>query len=152
MFTGARAPAGSTTMSTTQDAEGDEGAANPSGGDEGSKITSPTIETASSASVIADSPLVKEAEKPTTLNAASSGTDQASKDFVEILVSGDPLVSEVNSSVATVLHPNLLALEQHSGGPRYKIEQLHVDRRLLVNRKKQLKMYRVWMQGQFRKM
>jgi tRNAThr (cytosine32-N3)-methyltransferase len=35
--------------------------------------------------------------------------------------------------------------------PLFAINQLGVDRRLLVNRKRQLKMYRVWMQGQFRK-
>jgi hypothetical protein len=29
--------------------------------------------------------------------------------------------------------------------------QLGVDRRLLVNRKRQLKMYRVWMQGKFQR-
>jgi tRNAThr (cytosine32-N3)-methyltransferase len=35
--------------------------------------------------------------------------------------------------------------------PLFNIEQLGVDRRLLVNRKRQLKMYRVWMQGKFRR-
>ena len=35
---------------------------------------------------------------------------------------------------------------------RYRTEQLGVDRRLLVNRKRQLKMYRVWVQGKFRKL
>jgi tRNAThr (cytosine32-N3)-methyltransferase len=35
--------------------------------------------------------------------------------------------------------------------PLFATKQLGVDRRLLVNRKRQLKMYRVWMQGQFRK-
>ncbi|KAF8329376.1 S-adenosyl-L-methionine-dependent methyltransferase [Cantharellus anzutake] len=33
--------------------------------------------------------------------------------------------------------------------PLFSIKQLGVDRRLLVNRKRQLKMYRVWMQAQF---
>lgn len=36
--------------------------------------------------------------------------------------------------------------------PLFSIEQLGVDRRLLINRKRQLKMYRVWMQGVFRKL
>lgn len=36
--------------------------------------------------------------------------------------------------------------------PLFATEQLGVDRRLLVNRKRQLKMYRVWMQGKFRKL
>jgi tRNAThr (cytosine32-N3)-methyltransferase len=35
--------------------------------------------------------------------------------------------------------------------PLFDIEQLGIDRRLLVNRKRQLKMYRVWVQGKFRK-
>ncbi|KAH9066798.1 S-adenosyl-L-methionine-dependent methyltransferase [Lactarius vividus] len=37
------------------------------------------------------------------------------------------------------------------GHPLFITEQLGVDRRLLVNRKRQLKMYRVWMQGKFRR-
>ncbi|KAL2266298.1 hypothetical protein VTJ83DRAFT_5650 [Remersonia thermophila] len=35
--------------------------------------------------------------------------------------------------------------------PRFEIEQLGVDRRLLVNRAKKLKMYRCWIQGRFKK-
>jgi tRNAThr (cytosine32-N3)-methyltransferase len=35
--------------------------------------------------------------------------------------------------------------------PSFEIEELGVDRRLLVNRAKQLKMYRCWIQGRFRK-
>lgn len=35
--------------------------------------------------------------------------------------------------------------------PLFTITQLGVDRRLLVNRKRQLKMYRVWMQGKFQR-
>jgi tRNAThr (cytosine32-N3)-methyltransferase len=35
--------------------------------------------------------------------------------------------------------------------PLFKIVVLAPDRRLLVNRKRQLKMYRIWMQGTFRK-
>ena len=35
--------------------------------------------------------------------------------------------------------------------PAFEIEELGVDRRLLVNRAKQLKMYRCWIQGRFRK-
>lgn len=35
--------------------------------------------------------------------------------------------------------------------PAFEIVDLGVDRRLLVNRQKQLKMYRCWMQGRFRK-
>ena len=58
----------------------------------------------------------------------------------------DPLPS------ADPIHPSLrdpaaLGLSQ----PLFAIEQLGVDRRLLVNRKRRLKMYRVWMQGKFRR-
>ncbi|TFB05118.1 hypothetical protein CCMA1212_002411 [Trichoderma ghanense] len=35
--------------------------------------------------------------------------------------------------------------------PRFTIEKLGVDRRLLVNRAEKIKMYRCWLQGQFRK-
>ncbi|RDW64774.1 actin binding protein-like protein [Coleophoma cylindrospora] len=35
--------------------------------------------------------------------------------------------------------------------PQFEIVEMGVDRRLLVNRAKQLKMYRCWMQGRFRK-
>lgn len=37
------------------------------------------------------------------------------------------------------------------GKPMFDIVSLGVDRRLLVNRQRQLKMYRCWMQGRFRK-
>ncbi|KAG2011935.1 actin filament binding protein [Coprinopsis cinerea AmutBmut pab1-1] len=49
------------------------------------------------------------------------------------------------------IHPNLLSHESVSRHPLFTTAQLGIDRRLLVNRKRQLKMYRVWMQGQFRK-
>ncbi|ORZ13573.1 S-adenosyl-L-methionine-dependent methyltransferase [Absidia repens] len=45
---------------------------------------------------------------------------------------------------------NLFA--QSSQPPLFKIEQNAVDRRLLVNRSRKLKMYRVWLQGKFRKL
>ena len=51
-----------------------------------------------------------------------------------------------------VIHPSLrdpgvLGLAH----PLFTVTQLGVDRRLLVNRKRQLKMYRVWMQGKFQR-
>jgi len=59
-----------------------------------------------------------------------SGTDPAPASEVTITLAGIPV---------RISHP------------LFAISQLGVDRRLLVNRKRQLKMYRVWMQGQFRK-
>lgn len=43
--------------------------------------------------------------------------------------------------------------QQDEGQATYQFEtvKLGVDRRLLMNRKRKLKMYRVWMQGIFRK-
>ncbi|KAG1724180.1 S-adenosyl-L-methionine-dependent methyltransferase [Suillus lakei] len=53
---------------------------------------------------------------------------------------------------ASDVHHNLLHPLAHCPPhPLFTIEQLGVDRRLLVNRKRQLKMYRIWMQGKFRK-
>ncbi|KAF8621802.1 hypothetical protein AX15_007478 [Amanita polypyramis BW_CC] len=52
----------------------------------------------------------------------------------------------------TQVHPILLTpIKECPPQSLFSIEQLGVDRRLIVNRKRQLKMYRVWMQGKFRR-
>lgn len=42
--------------------------------------------------------------------------------------------------------------EEEEGKALFDIEQNAVDRRLIVNRMRKLKMYRVWLQGKFRKL
>ncbi|KAF7790205.1 hypothetical protein EIP86_001157 [Pleurotus ostreatoroseus] len=67
--------------------------------------------------------------------------------------SPDP-IPDLPSSAAPkqpVIHPSLLAPSEDTQ-PLFGIEQLGVDRRLIVNRKRKLKMYRVWMQAKFRKL
>jgi tRNAThr (cytosine32-N3)-methyltransferase len=57
------------------------------------------------------------------------------------------------SNTTPHIHPNLRSpISSSPPHPLFTTEQLGVDRRLLVNRKRQLKMYRVWMQGKFRKL
>jgi tRNAThr (cytosine32-N3)-methyltransferase len=78
------------------------------------------------------------------------------------IIDDDPFKDrEPEHPSSTIIHPNLLLVEKQSSSPsssspsspssvpRFSIEQLGVDRRLIVNRKRQLKMYRVWMQGKF---
>ena len=63
------------------------------------------------------------------------------------------LPSSLNSEIPADIHPNLLSpLIGCPPHPIFITEHLGIDRRLIVNRKRQLKMYRVWMQGKFRKL
>ncbi|KAM5534498.1 hypothetical protein V8D89_011830 [Ganoderma adspersum] len=61
--------------------------------------------------------------------------------------------AQPSSPKAGFIHPVLTQpSEGNAQHPLFSIEQLGVDRRLIVNRKRQLKMYRVWMQGKFKKL
>ena len=55
----------------------------------------------------------------------------------------------ITEAPSGAIHPSLPFPEDP---PLFTTEQLGVDRRLIVNRKRQIKMYRVWMQGKFRKL
>ncbi|CAE6475751.1 unnamed protein product [Rhizoctonia solani] len=59
-----------------------------------------------------------------------------------------PSTDRINHAQATAAQSSTVLGILH---PLFSITQLGVDRRLLVNRKRQLQMYRVWMQGKFRK-
>lgn len=52
---------------------------------------------------------------------------------------------------SSLLQSEMPQEDDDSSTERFEIINLAVDRRLLVNRAKQLKMYRCWMQGRFRK-
>lgn len=47
--------------------------------------------------------------------------------------------------------PDATENSEEADVPRFTIEKLGVDRRLLVNRAEKIKMYRCWLQGRFRK-
>lgn len=57
--------------------------------------------------------------------------------------------TQTDTSVAV---PDTKAGTHRLQHPLFSVDQLRVDRRLLLNRKRQLKMYRVWMQAKFRKL
>ncbi|KAG0704633.1 S-adenosyl-L-methionine-dependent methyltransferase [Suillus ampliporus] len=98
-----------------------------------------------------------EDSEPPSLPAPSQISSPASHMPTEVPNSGSDVPLDLPSSCPSLqpssdVHPNLLQPLAHCPPhPLFKIEQLGIDRRLLVNRKRQLKMYRIWMQGKFRK-
>jgi len=93
-----------------------------------------------------------EASKSTMLSPASTATLAAPSQLPEKMHIPSPV--ETNpASIGMGIHSTLqpLLMDSSAQRPRFTIEQLGVDRRLIVNRKRQLKMYRVWMQGKFKK-
>jgi hypothetical protein len=125
-----------------------------------SALHSPAPETPVNASTLALS------SHPATPPCSTEVTDAKSAD-------GEGYITTVPTSVSdqegkdkatvqrlTRIHPSLLpaAAENQdllqvdqNAKPLFTTVQLGVDRRLLVNRKRELKMYRVWMQGKFRR-
>ncbi|OJT02955.1 tRNA(Thr) (cytosine(32)-N(3))-methyltransferase [Trametes pubescens] len=127
LFTGSPAPAASkanTTIKVEEEAD------DPSDSDP--STTRPVPDTSQTQSSIQSTPTLAEVEAP--LSSLSVGT------------------TENTPQKTGVVHPVLAQSSAIDGShPLFAIEQLGVDRRLIVNRKRQLKMYRVWMQGKFRK-
>jgi tRNAThr (cytosine32-N3)-methyltransferase len=68
------------------------------------------------------------------------------------LDSPSPTAPSGDDGSVHVIHPSLRGPDVlRLAHPLFTVTQLGVDRRLLVNRKRQLKMYRVWMQGKFQR-
>ncbi|KAG5643360.1 hypothetical protein DXG03_001042 [Asterophora parasitica] len=117
----------------------------------GSQALSTQITDRTTEEVDDDDAQPSDASSHTPISRETSQTPQ------ESLIS-EPVPSTSSSSAHApgisnpILHPTLLVpLANCPAHPLFSTEQLGVDRRLLVNRKRQLKMYRVWMQGKFRK-
>lgn len=93
-----------------------------------------------------------EDNEPTSLPVPSQTASPTSHTSADTPKSGSDTLSLPSSGPSSEVHHNLLRPQAHClPHPLFTIEQLGVDRRLLVNRKRQLKMYRIWMQGKFRK-
>ncbi|KLO19294.1 methyltransferase [Schizopora paradoxa] len=100
----------------------------------------------------------------TVLEVEEAETEEVADSSAPATASPEPLSADSDEKEALsitppegVLHPILLdPLTNVPPGcpahPLFLVEQLGVDRRLLVNRKRQIKMYRVWMQGKFKKL
>ncbi|KAI9458141.1 S-adenosyl-L-methionine-dependent methyltransferase [Lactarius psammicola] len=92
-----------------------------------------------------------EADEENGDNNGDSGGAEDDREDVRTPPSPDGPLPSADPSV----HPNHPSLRDPAAlglaHPLFITEQLGVDRRLLVNRKRQLKMYRVWMQGKFRR-
>lgn len=82
--------------------------------------------------------------------ATSPELSSSGQEELNIIAAG---IQETPTVARTGIHPSLLS-QNGEGSPHamFNIEQLGVDRRLIVNRKRQLKMYRAWMQAKFQKL
>ncbi|KAG1816458.1 S-adenosyl-L-methionine-dependent methyltransferase [Suillus subaureus] len=111
--------------------------------------TSPAQKTSTMTEIVDED----EDNEPTSLPTPSQTASLASHIPADTPNPGsDDNLSLPSSGPSSDVHHNLLRPLLHSPPhPLFTIEQLGVDRRLLVNRKRQLKMYRIWMQGKFRK-
>lgn len=104
--------------------------------------------------------IIEEADDPDPTSPALYTPEEQSgastPTLADVEVSSTPSATSEHTAQAApgAIHPILTASVMPKEGmhPLFSIEQLGVDRRLIVNRKRQLKMYRVWMQGKFRKL
>ncbi|KAL9045854.1 MAG: hypothetical protein Q9214_001177 [Letrouitia sp. 1 TL-2023] len=82
--------------------------------------------------------------------AFGGGTDGQDDEGLEHGKLGDEML-DVNNSTTAVNSGDTKHSKDQFKEKSFEILSLGVDRRLLINRQKQLKMFRCWMQGQFRK-
>jgi tRNAThr (cytosine32-N3)-methyltransferase len=93
-----------------------------------------------------------EEEETTTQGAPETQTPSPNASGAQTPIEGSSIqtlsMATSRTKAAPVIHPSL---QEPSSLPHplFDIEQLGIDRRLIVNRKRQIKMYRVWMQGKF---
>jgi len=114
-----------------------------------------TQKTTESTQVVEETDSANGLTEPETSSSSHLSTPDTTSDVVDgdstEATSQEVLTSSTVPS--TSIHPNLASpLSNCPPHPLFAIEQLGIDRRLLVNRKRQLKMYRVWMQGKFQKL
>lgn len=140
LFTGAVAASGEVT--TTEGVEEPES----SGGDLTPNTPHGTAQTQDGQS---NMPIASDPEDSTHPATNTASEQLVGSDIVDGSASRSPQPSRF-SPLAAALQVHVLP-STRPPHPLFKTEQLRVDRRLIVNRKRQLKMYRVWMQGQFRK-
>ncbi|PSS31124.1 hypothetical protein PHLCEN_2v2348 [Hermanssonia centrifuga] len=112
-------------------------------------------------------PLFQTTNSETTVEEDESGAQEVVDTPPDVTRSSSSAPSTLNTNARAspgpsspkpytpIIHPSLRNSSEDTPSlphPLFAIEQLGVDRRLIVNRKRQLKMYRVWMQGKFRKL
>ncbi|ETW78806.1 hypothetical protein HETIRDRAFT_478113 [Heterobasidion irregulare TC 32-1] len=139
LFTGARAPAQTTTAEhVVEDDSADADAGEGEGGGEGEGEGEGAAASASH---------TPDPDPDPSASASASATPEPSSSTLHPAPAPAP---------APAIHPSLLPaplrLPHCPPHPLFAAAQLGVDRRLLLNRKRQLKMYRVWMQAQFVKL
>ncbi|KAL1718142.1 S-adenosyl-L-methionine-dependent methyltransferase [Schizophyllum commune] len=146
MFTGARLEESKKTTSKLQvvDETGDDDGADSPG------AHSPTPATPSAE---ATTPDISSPQATAALDGPSEPSTLSPPHPIPATSAQPNFLTQEQPALPSQVHPNLLApLPGCPPQPMFDVEQLGVDRRLIVNRKRKLKMYRVWMQGKFRKL
>ncbi|OCH96299.1 methyltransferase [Obba rivulosa] len=138
LFSGAPAPQASKTETKTEVVEEYDDAPDSEGASP-NHTPAPSRASPSPAPQAADN--VATASSPTSLNAFVSRPHSPTFPFARI----HPVLQQPSGDAS-------LGAGGDVRHPLFSVERLGIDRRLIVNRKRQIKMYRVWMQGMFRKL